>query len=114
MYMNKIKIITTLDIILHIEWRGKEKHYGIEGKVYWQTGILAVTDLYLLFLEMCVFAGICGGQEMDLNCSLGDCELPDVGAGDRLGPPRVCTPNHRVSSAALVQIFKLDFCVKNE
>ena len=45
--MNKIKIrITTLDIILHIEWRGKEKHYGIEGKVYWQTGILAVIDLY--------------------------------------------------------------------
>lgn len=83
MYMNKIKIrITTLDIILHIEWRGTEKHYGIEGKAYWQTDILAVTDLYLLFLEMCVFAGVCAGQEMVLNCSLGDCELPDVGAGD--------------------------------
>lgn len=83
MYKNKIKIrITTLDIILHIEWRGKENHYRIEGKVYWQTDILAATDLYLLFLEMCVFAGVCGGQEMDLNYNLGDCELPDVGVGD--------------------------------
>lgn len=86
MYMNKIKMrITTLDIILHIEWRGKEKYYGIKGKVYWQTDTLTVMALYLLFLEMCVFAGICGGQEMGLNCSLGDCELPGVGAGDQPG-----------------------------
>lgn len=92
-----------------------------EGKALWdrREGLLADRHtcchrFIFIILEVCVFAGICGGQEMDLNCSLGDGELPDVGAGDQPGSSSSVHSNHRVSSAALVQIFKLDFCVKNE
>lgn len=60
-----------------------------EGRALWdrREGFLADRHirchrLILIILEMCVFAGVCGGQEMDLNCSPGDCELLDVGAGD--------------------------------
>lgn len=63
-----------------------------EGKALWdrREGLLADRHtcchrFIFIILEMCVLAGICGGQEMDLNCSLGDGELPDVGAGDQPG-----------------------------
>lgn len=54
-----------------------------EGRALWdrREGFLADRHIRCHRLIL-IILGVCAGQEMDLNCNPGDCELLDVGAGD--------------------------------